>query len=312
MATRDTIPFPQEEENASTFCGDLSQSCLFDNEQDAIHAIDYLADNLNQWMALHGYRQAQLIMDRMLNHKSSALRHDGVTPAALHELTQAVWFISCVEDGLHVEDAEGVLSVIFSHDLGEDYGETPESFDAYLTENGITNRDAIERFKRSFDVITKQYRNPETDQKGPLRHANNSAYNDMLVQDREASVAKMFDRPHNIMTLIGAKEHDKILSYMDHILEEQDQYVLAASINFPEQSELYETLRYLTENEAELTREKIDLISFPYDDSNTFMPEKGFKDMPFGLHPRSVIMQRLHEHYPDIYPADNPDGQQFS
>lgn len=309
------LPFEDAAVKSRTLCDTLSTSGRFENESDVLENIQFLNGYLGQWMHDRGMKQSAALMDLMLDRNMDKYRQDNVTPTSLHEMTQAIWFISCVEDGLHVEDVEGVLSVIFAHDLGENFGDTPEDMNTYLTEQGITDRDAIERFKTSFDVITKQYRDKESGEKGPLKHAHNRDYNAALVQDQNASVAKMFDRPHNIMTLIGAKKLKKMISYMAHIVDEQDDYVREASANFPSQAELYETLQHITIGETAVTQIEIDIAQKRSVGNGTQleilgdMPDRGFKNLPAGIHPYEVIADRIRHQYPNVFMVDDPNGQ---
>ena len=141
----------------NSFAARLNASNMFDTEQDVIENFDQAVDMVREWLQDKGYKQAELLMDLTLEQKDGLWRKDRVTPAALHEITQAIWFIALHEDGINVQDPEGVLSVIFTHDLGEDFGIKPEEIEQYLVENGIPAGEKIDTFKVNFDAITKKY-----------------------------------------------------------------------------------------------------------------------------------------------------------
>ncbi len=303
-------------EERRTLIGDLNSSEAFDTEQDVIENVQALNGLIGKWMHNRGFKAASLIMDLMLDKTQEAHRKDDYTPKSLHMLTQAVWFISCLEDGLHVEDPEGVLALIFAHDLGEDYGITPEDIDVYLTENGIADRRLIDQLKEDFDVITKQYRNTETSQKGPMKYEGDEEYNSALARSQNASIAKMFDRAHNIMTLIGVQKLKKLKKYMGHIIADQPEYAATAKRNFPSQADLYDVLEAIIEGEAVVTQVEIDIAEQKSIGDGTQLdilnntPDQGFKNMPSGLHPYEVIADRIRHQYPHVFMDDNLDGQE--
>lgn len=288
-----------------SFAKYLKETGLFNSEEDVIENIDVLANDMRVWLASKGYEQAQVLMDYMLELNEGKTREDGVTPSALHELTQALWFITATEDGIHVDDPEGVLSVIFAHDLGEDYGLTPENMEKHLYKNGIRPSEKVKQFKEDFDAISKKY-----GKDGEPKYDKDYPYYLDVQANKNASVAKMFDRSHNIMTLVGVKDKNKMHDYIAKTLQLQNDYVKNACENFPSQTELYETMQRLIETEIQISRyytvdtgktlpDKLDIAPN--------MPEKGFKDLPRGFQPLIIPADRIRQTYPETHYRENQD-----
>lgn len=244
-------------------------------------------------------------MDLMLECNDGKTRQDGTTPSPLHEMTQAIWFISCIEDDLHADDVEAILSVIFTHDLGEDFNIKPDALEKYLVDNGIPRSEKTEQLKKSFDAISKRY-----GKDGKDRHKSEYDYSCAVRSDRDASVAKMFDRAHNVMTLVGVKDKLKIADYTAKTLQLQHDNVEAASSKFPSQEPIYKTLQQLIRQEVQTcyyyivdTGKKIT----DNDDLDIAMPKKGLKDLPLGLHPLIVAAERIRHTYPNTHLAKDHD-----
>ncbi|PCJ97045.1 MAG: hypothetical protein COA45_10520 [Zetaproteobacteria bacterium] len=291
---------------AASFTDHLNNTALYEAEDNVVENFDSLVGEMRDWLKDRDYKQAEVLMDLMLECNKEKTRQDGITPSALHEITQAVWFINCIESGLHVDDKEGIISVIFAHDLGEDFGFSPQYMENHLLKNGVKSRKDIDTFKTSFDAISKRY-----GKNGPDRYKNEYKYSCAVRGDRNASVAKMFDRAHNVMTLVGVKDKLKIADYTAKTLQLQHDNVEAASSKFPAQESIYKTLQQLIRQEVQTcyyyivdTGKKIT----DNDDLDIAMPQKGFKDLPLGLHPLIVAAERIRHTYPDTHLAENNDA----
>ncbi|MCB1681395.1 MAG: hypothetical protein KDI65_05630 [Alphaproteobacteria bacterium] len=295
-----------------TFADYLTKTGLYDSEQDVVANFDHLVEDVHKWLEAKGYTHAMAVMDYMLEKKQGVFRKDKKTPGALHELTQAIWFISCIEDGLPVDHPEGVLSLIFAHDLGEDYGITPEKLWQYLhNEKGFTESPEMDEFLEDFDVISKRW-----GKDGPLRYKNDYEYYLALQVRRNASVAKMIDRAHNIMTLIGVKENEgsedkiRMMEYVAKTLQLQNDYVRNASQAFPSQATMYLTLSHLIEMESQVCRYYIVNTGKKItddDDLRNAMPERGFRKLPNGFHPLIFAAERIRHTYPETHLAARED-----
>ena len=284
---------------APSFGAHLQQSGLYENEDNVAENFDDLIGETRDWLHNKGFKQAEVLMDLMLECNEDKTRQDGTTPSALHEMTQAIWFISCIEGDLHVDDVEGVLSTIFTHDLGEDFDIRPEALEQHLVDNGVPRSPKTEQLKASFNAISKRY-----GKNGEDRHKNEYEYSRTVRADQNASIAKMFDRAHNIMTLVGVKDKSKMADYMAKTLQLQHDNVKNASANFPSQKPMYKTLQQLIRQEIQAcyyyivdTGKKIT----NNDDLELSMPKKGFKDVPLGLHPLVVSAERIRHTYPDTH-----------
>ncbi len=288
---------------ATSFCEYLQTTKLYEDEYQVIDNFDNLVEELREWLNNKGFRQAELLMDLTLSLNEGNTRQDGVTPSALHEITQALWFISCLEDGLYAEDVEGVLSVIFAHDLGEDFNKKPEELEAYLLGSGISSSEKLEQFKIDFDVISKCY-----GKNGDLRHGSIYEYYLAIQKSANASIAKQFDRAHNIMTLIGVKDKGKILDYTFKTMQLQNDFIRDVSNNFPEQEKIYKNLDRIIRQEIQVcSYYAVDTGKRISDDSdiNLTMPECGFKNLPLGLHPLIVAARRVRKTYPTTQNNNN-------
>ncbi len=284
---------------ADSFCEHLNATRLYDHEQEVIENFDSLVDEVQDWVQGRDYKQAEVLLNLVVDLKKDQTRADGVTPSSLHEITQALWFISAYEDGLPVDDPEGVLSVIFAHDIGEDFGLTPDDMEKHLRQNGVVNSRKIETFKDDFDAITKQW-----GEDGEKRFDTNYEYYSGVQERANASVAKMFDRAHNIMTLIGVKDVPKMHTYIASTLQLQDHFTEQYCDNHPSQAETYKALAHMIEKEIKVSRFYTvnSGVPLPGDDElQTGMPKKGFTHLPIGVHPLIVTAERVRDMYPETH-----------
>lgn len=294
-----------------TFAEYLTKTGLYNSEDDVIRNHDRLVSDLRNWLHAKNYNQAEALLDFMLDQKKGLMRKDGITSSSLHELTQAVWFISCIEDGLEVDDPESVMSIIFSHDLGEDFGVMPDDLCRYLQfEKGFMQTPELQEFIEDFDVISKRF-----GKGGEPRYKNDHEYYLAIQKSRNASVAKMIDRAHNIMTLIGVKENEghedkiRMIEYVAKTLQLQSDFVRDASKAFPSQSEMYRALEAVIEQESQVCRYYIVDTGKKItddDDLRSEMPDKGFRKLPNGFHPLIFAAERIRHTYPETHLGAKP------
>jgi len=67
-----------------------------------------------------------------------------------------------------------------------------------------------------------------------------------------ASVAKGFDRVHNLMTMLGGFSTQKRISYIEETLEKTVPMLKRARREFPEQIPVYENIKYVMTNQVQL------------------------------------------------------------
>lgn len=141
-------------------------------------------------------------------------------PYIVHPLTMACHAIS-----LGVTD-DTIIATILLHDVCEDCGVS-------LAELPVG--DAV---KEAVDYITFVVNSGET-----KTEAKNRYYNAML-RNRAATIAKLFDRCHNVSSMAGTFSEEKLVAY----IEETRQYVLPllqqAKYTYPEYSDPIFALKY--------------------------------------------------------------------
>ena len=283
-----------------SFAARLNESNLFDTEQDVIQNFDQAVDMVRGWLQEKGFKQAELLMDLTLDQKEGKWRKDRVTPAALHEITQAIWFIALHEDGIDVQDPEGVLSILFTHDLGEDFGIKPEEIEQYLVANGIPAGETIDTFKANFDAITKKY-----GKDGDDIWENEYQYYRYMEGFANASVAKLIDRLHNIMTLVNVQDDRKMLRYIQNTFVIKGDFIDNASENFPDQEKMYGALNRHLRKAMQSCLYHNNMTGKPITDDNDLRdatPRDGsFNALPNGFHPLIFIAERIRQ------PEQNPD-----
>lgn len=276
---------------APSFGAHLQKTGLYENEADVTENFESLVEETRDWLHSKGFKQVEVLMDLMLDKNEGETRDDNITPSALHELTQVIWFISCIEADLHVDDVEGVLSVIFAHDLGEDFNIRPDALEQHLVDEGIPRSAKTEQLKEDFDAISKRY-----GKGNPNKHATEFLYSMAVQNNKNASIAKMIDRIHNIMTLINVKDRIEMMEYIAKTEQLQKDYVRDDVIKFPSQAEMYTALRKATKETVQACHYYMVDTGKPITDNDDLvlrMPEKGFRDMPLGLHPVIVAAERV-------------------
>lgn len=296
-------------QGSCSFSEHLQSTGLYNSEQDVIENFNALTDELETWIDDNDFVLAGTLLEFVLDEKDGELRKDEVTPSALHEVTQAIWFINLVENGLPVQDVEGVLSVILAHDIGEEFDYQPDDItEALIYKNpAVQNHPKLQQFSADFDLISKTY-GPE----GEKRHPNNHSYYSGIHTSPNATIAKMLDRAHNIMTLIGVKSIPKMNSYIASTLQLQehfmDQYKADAGHPHP-QLETYESIAHLTEKMIKISRFYTVNSGVPLPDDDelyTAMPEKAFRGLPLGLQPLFIPAERIREMHPETHLAHDP------
>lgn len=147
------------------------------------------------------------------------LRKSG-EPYIVHPLTMACHALSL---GIRDDD---VIAVILLHDVCEDCG---------VSLAALPVNDAV---RRGVELMTFQVMNGETKETAKTRYYN------LLPQSREASIAKLVDRCHNVSSMAGTFSTEKLQAY----IEETRQYVLPllrkVKCFYPDESDMLFILKY--------------------------------------------------------------------
>lgn len=283
----------EHQPHLQSFLYQLKASELYDSEEKVIENCDQLINDVRSYLSRCGYDTAIACLDLAIEKKAGLLRQDGKTPSILHEVTQALYTISMIEAGIHIDDPESVIALNFIHDLGEDFGLKPKDLRKYLREKGIETNTKTIQLSWDLDLLTKKYKNrlPKFD----YEHQ----YYISLETSQNASIAKLIDRIHNIATQIGVKTDDKCLQYMCDTMVIANDFVNICSQSFPEQTEAYKTCQQIVETTLQVSRYyhsrgKIGKVLPDDPKLIELMPNRGF-DVPNGLNPILIPAQRALE-----------------
>lgn len=149
-------------------------------------------------------------------------------PYIIHPLTMVCQAIS-----LGIED-DIILSAILLHDVVEDCGVS------------VNDLPCNEEIKKTVNLLT--YRKPdlylERDNEGPSINDVKRDYYSKISESASASIAKLFDRCHNVSSMAGTFSKEKIKEY----IEETESYVLPlikiTKENHPEYQNILFVLKY--------------------------------------------------------------------
>ncbi|MGH1375163.1 MAG: hypothetical protein ACRBCK_02340 [Alphaproteobacteria bacterium] len=274
----------------------LCEAGMFDTEEDVNQNFDYLVAYLKTWLNEQGFHREDAILDFLLEKKDGKFRKDGTTPSALHEISQAVYMISCAEDGLHIDDPAGVLGVIFSHDLGEDYNVNPQQLNDRLFIHGHQPDDGMKRLLHEFDKISMHY-GGEPKPEYPNKHT----YSVALRQTQNAGLAKLFDNLQNAATIIGGLSDQRAVDYNVKIQIQLSDYIANLSENYPSQREVYKTLEKAIGKVTNINRhdKHAEDLGKPLTIENKDLTAKGLK-LPLGLDPYIVAARRVWDRHPEL------------
>ncbi len=150
---------------------------------------------------------------------SGQLRKSG-DPYIIHPLTMA-----CNALSIGIND-DATIATILLHDVCEDCGVS------------LSELPVDDTVKRAVELLTFSVMNGETKE-----IAKNRYYN-MLLTSREATIAKLVDRCHNVSSMAGTFSIEKLKAY----IEETHQYVLPllrkAKQKMPDESDALFILKY--------------------------------------------------------------------
>ncbi len=192
----------------------LRHSGLYNTEEDVAKNFDSLVGELQNWIKENGSQRSLALLNLVLEEKelSNKDRRDGM-PNASHEVMQAIMFIRDIEDGMQVDDPDRVLSLILSHDMGEDFGYWPQDLRTYLVKNGVIEDQEMSEFLEEFSITSFHFRDNQG-HKVP-NYKNKADFIHTIHSNKNTSIAKFYDNIHNVNTAIfGFSNEIKALRYV--------------------------------------------------------------------------------------------------
>lgn len=190
--------------------------------------------HLRGWLKGKEYYSALKALDFAMSYHTG-LRKDNITPEFDHQIIIAQRIRSYHKYLIHPEET---YTVAFLHDIVEDY---PVSLSTIENMFGT-------RVTHSVDCLSKKYRAESRPPKSPEEVFSS------IAEDAIASPVKGFDRIHNFYTMPGVFDKEKQLEY----IEECETYILPAMRkarrNFPQQEEMYESIKFGLKNNIKLIR----------------------------------------------------------
>lgn len=194
-------------------------------------------------------------------HKEGQSREDG-SPSIVHEYSQIFYLTSLEHLEISVDRPDLIACICALHDLGEDYGLTPDYIRDYLQTWLQSHKDAykisdimtvglmddIETIVENFDLMSRFI-------PGHKDKMEKTAYFRGILNSALATIAKTFDRVHNIATLaaanggkdVGKKLDETGLLLMSPIykipdVQERMKYFKAAAHLHPQHADAYKFL----------------------------------------------------------------------
>lgn len=200
----------------------LADLSYITSERAAAGATPDLMDFVTKWMAARDMQMGLACFDLLREKKcppggrqKTLTRQDGETPSIVHELSQALYTVSLIEAGHDLPDAEMLLCLNFTHDLGEEFDVTTTSFAENLTRHHIAPSPRTALLGTLFENMTKS--------RGDVyKYENNQDYFDTMLQHPATVIAKFQDRIHNMATLIGVKKLNKHRDYITETMVLRD------------------------------------------------------------------------------------------
>ena len=168
----------------------LADLSYINNERAAAGATADLLDFVARWMTARDMQMGLACFDLLREKKcppggqqKTLTRQDGETPSIVHELSQALYTISLVEAGYELPDAETLLCLNFTHDLGEEFDVTTDSFRQNLINHNITPSARSEILGILFENMTKS-------RGAAYKYENNQDYFDTMLKHPATVIAK--------------------------------------------------------------------------------------------------------------------------
>lgn len=183
---------------------------------------------IRSWMQGREYYKAIKAMN-FAEKLHSGIRKDG-QPEFSHQVSQLCYARTMIDNLLFPEET---LCVIALHDTLED--------------KNITHKELVELFGSTVGDATLKMSKVV----GGFRIPDEIYYKN-LDTCPIASVAKGFDRVHNLMTMLGGFKPEKQVSYIKETLEKAVPMLKVSRRNFPEQEPVYENIKFVMTNQVQL------------------------------------------------------------
>ncbi len=275
----------------------LCESNLFETQDDVNENFGDLVGFVREWLQDQGFSREEAIMDFMLEQKNGSMRKDGQTPAALHEISQLIFFASCVEDNIQCEDPAGVIATILCHDLKEDFKIPAQQLNDRLFIHGHQQNKAMHTLLLDYNTIS--YHNGD---KEKPNYKNKHAYSLALRERINPGTAKIVDNIHNAATAIGGLDNKNAAGYGARIALHLNEYINAMCNNHPQNAELFRTLQKIAGKTVQINNHLFfNDTGQPLRLTNEDYPIKGF-DLPRGLHPYNIARDRVIAARPELAP----------
>jgi GTP pyrophosphokinase len=186
---------------------------------------------IRSWMHGRGYYKALRAMD-FAEKLHNGVRKDGA-PEFSHQVSQMCYARTMVDSLCFPEET---LCVLALHDTVEDCG--------------ITHKQLIELFGQLVaDATLKMSKVVDG-----LRISDDIYYK-ILATCPIASIAKGFDRVHNLMSMLGGFKPEKQVSYTEETLDKIVPMLKVGRRSFPEQEPVYENIKFVMTNQIQLYNE---------------------------------------------------------
>lgn len=219
-----------------TATGQLQDLAYINSEKAATHETATILDFVTRWLERHDYHHAVSSLQLLRDLKGQQKRDDGITPAILHELSQACYTIALSDSGYALPDTEALLCLNFTHDLGEEYNLGREDMLSHWRKDpalaGLaTHPGWQENLSTQFSRMAKKMNNVSLfPLAGNPAKTDHEQYFQAMLADPVTAMAKFLDRIHNMATMIGVKSIDKQREYLLETVTLRDILFQAAQI----------------------------------------------------------------------------------
>lgn len=183
---------------------------------------------IRSWMQGRGYYNALKAMNFAEKHHNG-IRKDG-QPEFSHQVSQLCYAKTMVDNLLFPEET---LCVIALHDIIED--------------KDVSHKELVDLFGKIVGDATLKMSKVVDGVRIP-----DDIYYKILSTCPIASVAKGFDRVHNLMTMLGGFKPEKQVSYIAETLDKTVPMLKIGRRSFPEQEPVYENIKFIMTNQVQL------------------------------------------------------------
>lgn len=189
--------------------------------------------SIRSWMEGRGFHVAIAAMNFAEKHHTGT-RKDG-QPEFSHQVSQACYARTMERYMLH---PEAVLAVIFLHDVMEDYGVSHAELVKLF---GIQIADAVLKMSKVVGGVK----------------VSSEVYFPNLATCPIASLAKDFDRVHNLLTMVGGFKPEKQREYLEETMNKIVPMLKEARRTHVSQEPIYENIKFVMTNQTTLYEEML-------------------------------------------------------